>query len=112
MFVRYLFIFTIPVFQFMMVVWRVQLKIRMPLGGTALLCFFLSMLTVGMAASVYPGSLARCIACGMDAGKTKGLYVFIGGIFVNYLLNLIFTLLGILEYRAALRRANAREYQQ
>ena len=101
LFCRILLILTVPAFQLMMVVWRVQQKIRVPIIGTTILCFVLSFLSVSTAASIFPDSLSPCFGC---SGGKSALDVLIIGLFINFFLNIVFSLLGIIQYKAALGR--------
>lgn len=97
MFVRYLIIALAPIIQLILVVKRVQLKIKINLGFIFVLSLVLDVLFSIIAASVFPSSLSPCIGCQMDHG-THGAFVFIFGTLLNWLLNIVFTIIGLILY--------------
>lgn len=111
MLIRWVLILLTPVIQIMLVTWRVQFKIVVSIGWTFIICLVLGLVLTIIASSIFPGSLSPCIGCAMAHG-TDGLFVFFGGLLLDWLLNIIITLIALGEYRVAVKNTQYRQTEK
>ncbi|PTQ99268.1 hypothetical protein C8P68_10284 [Mucilaginibacter yixingensis] len=101
-FFRCVIIAIVPVIQLMMVIWRVQFKIDVSIGRTALICFFLSICTAVWAASISGGDEMNCLHCGQSR-VIESIAVFCFALIINLLFSAIVSLIALAEYKVALK---------
>jgi hypothetical protein len=101
MFVRYVLFFIAPVVQIMLSVWRVQGKIRLPLGAIIFIAFLLSIGMIAIAVSIFPNSLSPCMGCAMSYGRPNSLWITALGLMISIGSNLLISIIAFVQFRAA-----------